>query len=324
MVFKNVLERSLRTVFGQHAWHTLNDGPAKSHEVIVLDIFHSLQFHHQRPGEINWRQDFLHGDSVAFVAADGDEDLAIVHHVSRIHRLRTRFLNGGCQSSANASFHYQLWSRSGVNAAAHLVRNRNRDNFVPVDLPRHRADLSLESVVPVADERNYCHDHHHNRKNDGQDREQPRVAFFGAERVVETTEGSIGRRCRAVTRPVDRLSIDECQTSAVEIICDILELVGLRIHVQQRVVRKSVSVVVDGHVPGDSLECRAPHQLGQSGAIQRLHQRLFSEFCDAWVQRLGEQQNGIVESRHELTDLLVLVERVVVLLLRQNFDLRSD
>lgn len=90
MILKNVLKRPLRTVFSQHTGDTIDNGAIESHEMIVLYVLHCFEFHHQRTSEINWNKNLFHSHGVAFVTADGDENLTIVYQVFRIHRLRTR------------------------------------------------------------------------------------------------------------------------------------------------------------------------------------------------------------------------------------------
>lgn len=50
------------------------------------------------------------------------------------------------------------------------------------------------------------------------------------------------------------------------------ELSRLRVHIQQGIIRHTVSVLCHCNVPSDSLDCSIPHQFSYSRSIQGAHQ----------------------------------------------------
>jgi hypothetical protein len=53
--------------------------------LIVLDILHNFQFHHQRSRQVNWQCYLFDCHGVAFKAADWYENLFVSHQLLGIH-----------------------------------------------------------------------------------------------------------------------------------------------------------------------------------------------------------------------------------------------
>lgn len=87
MILEDVLETSFGAIFSQDAWYAVNDGAVKSHEMVMLNVLHRLQFHHKRAVEIYWNVDFLYGARVALVGSNWNEYLLIGHELFREARL---------------------------------------------------------------------------------------------------------------------------------------------------------------------------------------------------------------------------------------------
>lgn len=99
--------------------------------------------------------------------------------------------------------------------------------------------------------------------------------------------------------------------------CIYLEFVGLRVHVEQRIVGDPVAIRVDIDVARDAGKRLVPHSLHDGSPI-----RLVTAPGQRLVERQPVQQDRIVECCHERGHGLV-AERVVVLFLCQAFHLKT-
>lgn len=119
---------------------------------------------------------------------------------------------------------------------------------------------------------------------------------------------------------MDLLALDQLQAAAFAVVGDHLKVARLLVHVQQRIVRDAIAVLVDRHISGDSFEFTVPHELRHSGTVHRLVQRV-RILGNALVERVRVQQNGIVEGGHERADRFIGGKGVIVSGGRSFFDL---